>query len=328
MRRIDVIAPVLDEEACLERFHAEVRAVLATLPYECRIILVDDGSTDRTPEICRALAQRDPALQYVRLSRNFGHQAALTAGLDVADADAVITMDSDLQHPPEAIPGFVREWESGAELVAGVRSAPDDLGLAKRLLSRAFYRLLNRVSDVPIVPDAPDFRLLDAKVVAAIRSMREQSRFLRGMYSWIGFRQASVPYRQAARAGGASKYGARKMGRLALAAMLSFSRAPLRLATWVGLAVSVLSFGYGLYAIAQAVVFRQALPGWASIAVLVSFLSGVQLLTLGLFGEYLGQVLEESKGRPLYVVAESTVGERGRAARPAEGAALRAMGAP
>ncbi len=307
MKRIDVVSPVFNEEACLERFHAELGAVLAKLPFRARILLVDDGSTDRTPELCRSLAARDPRVAYVRLSRNFGHQAALTAGLDLADADIVVTMDSDLQHPPSAIPRFVEEWERGAEMVAGVRENGAELSLAKRLLSRAFYRLINRLSNVPILADAPDFRLLDAKVVAAVRSMREQSRFLRGIYSWIGFRQATVGYRQAGRAAGQSKYDARQMGRLALAALLSFSRAPLRLATWVGLLVSALSFGYGVYAIFQAIVFRVALPGWTSLAVLISFLSGVQLLTLGLFGEYLGQVLDESKRRPLYVVAESSL---------------------
>jgi glycosyltransferase involved in cell wall biosynthesis len=326
MKRIDVVAPVFNEEACLERFHAEVSAVLAKLPYRTRVILVDDGSTDRTPELCRALAARDPRVAYVRLSRNFGHQAALTAGLDLADADAVITMDSDLQHPPSAIPSFVQEWENGAEMVTGVRGQAAELGLAKRLLSRAFYRILNRLSDVPIVPDAPDFRLLDAKVVAAVRAMREQSRFLRGIYSWIGFRQSSVEYRQAGRAAGQSKYNARQMGRLALAAVLSFSRAPLRLATWVGLLVSLLSFAYGVYAIVQAIVLHAALPGWASLAVLISFLSGVQLLTLGLLGEYLGQVLDESKHRPLYIVAESTL-IGARAAGAAEAAESQVAGA-
>jgi glycosyltransferase involved in cell wall biosynthesis len=326
MKRLDVVAPVFNEEACLERFHAELSAALRGLPYRWRLILVDDGSTDGTPELCRALAARDPAVQYVRLSRNFGHQAALTAGLDVADADAVVTMDSDLQHPPSAIPAFVEAWERGAELVAGVRGEAE-LPLAKRLLSRAFYRVLNRVSNVPIVPDAPDFRLLDAKVVAAIRSMREQSRFLRGMYSWIGFRQVAVPYRQAGRAAGRSKYDTRQMGRLALAAMLSFSRAPLRLATWVGLGVSLLSFAYGVYAIVQAVVLRATLPGWPSLAVLISFLSGIQLLTLGLFGEYLGQVLDESKRRPLYLVAESTVTRDARTPGAAEPSAAQIAGA-
>jgi glycosyltransferase involved in cell wall biosynthesis len=268
---------------------------------------VDDGSEDRTARICHDLRTRDERVHYVRLSRNFGHQAALTAGLDVADADAVITMDADLQHPPADLPRFIAAWEAGAELVSGVRGHPRELSLTKGVTSRLFYRALNALSEVPITADAPDFRLLDAKVVAAVRSLREQSRFLRGMYAWIGFRQEAVTYREAPRAAGRSKFTTGRMMQLALAAVLSFSRVPLRIATFVGLVVSLLSFLYGLYAISQALLFRVALPGWTSIAVLVSFLAGIQLLTLGLFGEYLGQVLAETKRRPLYVVAESSL---------------------
>ncbi len=307
MRRIDIVVPAYNEEACLERFHTELSAVLDRLPHRFRVIYVDDGSADATPEICRALKARDDRVEYIRLSRNFGHQAALTAGLDAADADAVITMDADLQHPPSVIPSFVEAWEQGAELVTGIRTEADSVGVRKRVPSQLFYRLLNAVSEIPITRDAPDFRLLDHRVVSAVRQLREQSRFLRGIYSWIGFRQRSVQYCQASRAAGETKYTPAKTYRLALAAVLSFSRAPLRLATLLGVVVSALTFCYGLYAVAQAVVFRRALPGWTSLAVLVSFLSGIQLLTLGLFGEYLGQVLEETKGRPLYVVADSSL---------------------
>jgi glycosyltransferase involved in cell wall biosynthesis len=303
MKRIDIVVPVFNEEACLRTFHAELSSVIDRLPYRFRVILVDDGSGDSSPTLCQELSRIDPRVEFLRLSRNFGHQAALTAGLDVADGDAVITMDSDLQHPPEAIPGFLEQWEAGAELVSGVRSEGRTGGRFKAISSRAFYRLLNAVSEVPITASAPDFRLLDARVVATVRRMRERSRFLRGMYAWIGFRQVTIEYQEASRAGGRSKYSPRMMSRLALTALLSFSRTPLRISTIVGALVATLSFAYGLYAVAQALVFRRALPGWASLAVLVSFLSGVQLLTMGIFGEYLGQVLEEARGRPLYVVS-------------------------
>jgi glycosyltransferase involved in cell wall biosynthesis len=306
MKRIDIVAPVFNEEASLRPFHRELSAVLDRLPHRFRIILVDDGSQDASPTICAELAQADERVEYLRLSRNFGHQAALTAGLDVADGDAVITMDSDLQHPPSAIPGFVAQWEAGAQLVSGVRARDDGEGALKRVTSRTFYSLLNAVSEIPITPHAPDFRLLDAKVVEAVRGMREQGRFLRGIYSWVGFRQVTVPYHQAQRLGGRSKYSAKMMSRLALAAMLGFSRAPLRLAAIAGAVAATLSFLYGLYAVAQVVVFRQALPGWASLAVLISFLSGLQLLTLGIIGEYLGQVLDETKRRPLYLISASS----------------------
>lgn len=307
MRRVDIVVPVFNEEACLERFHAALAETLAPLPYRFRILFVDDGSDDGSLALCRRICAGDPRVAVLRLSRNFGHQAALTAGLDAADADAVITMDADLQHPPAALPAFLKAWEDGAELVSGVRTGGEELGPVKRLSSRLFYRLLNLVSEVPITPDAPDFRLLDARVVRAVRRLREQGRFLRGIYAWIGFRQRTIPYAQAPRAAGTSKYGVLRMLRFGLSAALSFSRAPLRAAVWTGAAVSLLSFVYGLYAIAQVVVFAATVPGWASLAVLVSFLAGVQLLTLGVIGEYLGQVLDETKQRPLYVVAESSL---------------------
>ncbi|MCB9727460.1 MAG: glycosyltransferase family 2 protein [Deltaproteobacteria bacterium] len=304
MRRVDIVVPAFNEEACLEAFHAALAPVLDRLPYRFRVLFVDDGSRDGTREVCRALAARDPRVGWLSFSRNFGHQAALTAGLDASDADAVITMDADLQHPPSALPDFLAAWEGGAELVSGVRADTHRLGLLKRLSSRAFYRLLNTLSKVPVLADSPDFRLLDRRVVDAVRRLREQGRFLRGIYGWVGFRQASVAYSQADRTAGESKYGLFRMLAFALSALLSFSRTPLRFATWAGLVVSALAFIYGLYAIAQAVVFQVALPGWTSLAVLVSFLSGIQLLTLGVVGEYLGQVLDEVKARPLYLVAD------------------------
>ncbi len=318
MKRIDIIVPAHNEEQVLERFYAALKPVIDALPYQFRIIFVDDGSVDRTAEVCRALGRCDARVGLLRLSRNFGHQAALTAGLDAADGDAVITMDADLQHPPSALPALVAAWEGGAEIVSGMRNQSAEVGFWKQLSSRVFYGLLNLISEVPITPDAPDFRLLDACAFRAVRGMRERARFLRGMCSWIGFRQCTVTYTQAPRAAGTSKYTAIRMWRLALAAVLGFSRVPLRIATWVGCVVAVLSVLYGLYAIAQVVVFRQAIQGWASLAVLVSFLSAAQLVTLGVFGEYLGQVLEEVRQRPLYIVAESSLGNDGSRVRVPE----------
>jgi glycosyltransferase involved in cell wall biosynthesis len=307
MKRIDVIVPAYNEQDCLERFHAALVEVLDALPYEFRVIYVDDGSTDRTRDACRRLRARDPRVEFIGLSRNFGHQAALTAGIDWADADAVITMDADLQHPPSAVPDLIAAWEAGAEVVSAVRAEAEGLGTGKRLSAAVFYRVLNWMSEVPITPQAPDFRLLDARAVAAIRQVRERSRFLRGICSWVGFRQCTVTYCQAERAGGHSKYDVFRMARFGLSALLSFSRVPLRVSTWFGVLVSGLTFLYGVYAVAQSVVLHRAVPGWTSLAVLLSFLSGIQLLTLGLFGEYLGQVLEETKQRPLYIVGETSL---------------------
>lgn len=307
MPTVDIVVPAYNEVQSVRPLYERVRAAMAPLPYSFRLIFVDDGSSDGTAEACAALSTEDPRVGIVELSRNFGHQAALTAALDSADADVVITMDADLQHPPEVIPHFLKAWEAGAEIVHGVRQQADGLGFLKRLTSHTFYLVMNRLSEVPLVEDAPDFRLLDAKVVRAIRAMREQSRFLRGMFAWIGFRQVSVPYVQEHRFSGRSKYHVRHMLAFGVTAILSFSRVPLRVATVAGGLVSLLAFLYGGYAAAQQLVFHRALPGWTSLAILTSLLSGAQMLFLGLLGEYLGQVLSESKRRPLYVVRQNVI---------------------
>ena len=302
---VDIVVPAFNEVGSVRRLRDRVFGVVDALPYSFRLIFVDDGSSDGTADACAALSREDPRVGLIQFSRNFGHQAALTAALDHADADAVITLDADLQHPPEAIPAFLEAWRSGAEIVHGVRKQAEGLGFLKRTTSHLFYVVMSRLSEVPLVQDAPDFRLLDAKVVRAIRNMREQSRFLRGMFAWIGFNQVKVPYAQADRAFGTSKYSARRMLAFGATAVLSFSRVPLRLATIAGGMVSVIAFLYGGYAAAQHLIFHRALPGWTSLAVIVSLLSGAQMVFLGLIGEYLGQVLTETKHRPLYVVRQN-----------------------
>lgn len=309
MPTVDIVVPAYNEAQSVRQLHVRLSAAMAPLAstYSFRLIFVDDGSADGTAEACSALSLEDPRVGLIQFSRNFGHQAALTAALDYADAEIVITMDADLQHPPEAIPEFLKAWEGGAEIVHGVRKEAEGLGFLKRFTSHTFYVLMNRLSEVPLVRDAPDFRLLDAKVVRAIRGMREQSRFLRGMFAWIGFKQVAVPYVQENRFAGRTKYSIRNMLAFGVTAVLSFSRVPLRAATFAGGVVSLLAFIYGGYAAAQQVVFHRALPGWTSLAILVSLLSGAQMLFLGLLGEYLGQVLSESKRRPLYVVRQDLI---------------------
>ena len=314
-KRVDIIAPVYNEASCLRAFHLELEQALAPLRYSFRILLIDDGSSDDTPTIARELAMRDARVRYVRLSRNFGHQAALTAGLDLSDGDAVVTMDSDLQHPPEQIGVFIAAWEAGAEVVNGRRASPQT-GFSKHLTSKVFYRLLRRMIDVPLVMDSPDYRLLDRRAVRAVRCLREQGRFLRGIYAWIGFKQVSVEYEEGGRFAGQSKYSLPVMVGFALSAVLSFSRVPLRAATWLGLSVSSFAFLFGVYAVYQALVTRDVVPGWTSLAVLISFLSGVQLVTLGIVGEYVGLILDEVKRRPLYLVAEDSA--EGSSAGPAD----------
>lgn len=307
MRSVDIVIPAYNEAASLPQLVRRVFAATDPLDYRVRILVIDDGSDDETPAVLAALAEAEPRLGVVRLSRNFGHQAALTAGLDLADADAVITMDADLQKPPEMIPRFLEAWEAGAEVVHGVRNPSRVEGLFKRVSSRVFYRLLNRLSDVPLVNDAPDFRLLDAQVVRAARSLREQDRFLRGLVAWAGFRQVSIPYDEDVRRHGHSKYGTMRMLALALAGVLGFSRLPLRMATLAGFTVSMLAFAYGAHTLVMHAYFKAPVPGWTSLAILVSVLCGAQMMFLGLVGEYLGQVLMETKARPLYLVREAKV---------------------
>lgn len=302
MRSVDIVIPAYNEAGSLTPLLTRVMAVLDRLPYRARVIVVNDGSTDESEIVLAGMCARDPRIGVMHLSRNFGHQAALTAGLDVADADAVITMDADLQKPPELIPEFLSAWERGAEVVHGVRRPSNVDGVFKRVTSRWFYRLMNKLSDVPLVNDAPDFRLLDAKVVRAARNLREQDRLLRGLVAWVGFNQVSVSYDEQPRVGGHSKYSVMRMVALGLAGILSFSRVPLRLATFAGLIVSMLAFAYGAYVGVMHLFYERPVHGWTSLAILISVLSGAQMMFLGLLGEYLGQALAETKGRPLYLI--------------------------
>lgn len=307
MRSVDIVIPAYNEAASLPALARRILAVMAPLPYRARLLVVNDGSDDETAIVLAALAAEDPRIGAIHLSRNFGQQAALTAGLDEADADAVVMLDADLQKPPEMIPRFLEAWEGGAEVVHGVRNPSNVEGVFKRWSSRAFYRLLNKLSDLPLVNDAPDFRLLDAKVVRAARNLREQDRLLRGLVAWAGFRQVSIPYDEAPRRHGNTKYSLMRMAALGLAGVLSFSRLPLRLATFAGFTVSILAFSYGAYVGVMHEFYKAPIPGWTSLAILVSVLCGAQMMFLGLIGEYLGQVLMETKARPLYLVRERTI---------------------
>ncbi len=301
--KLCIVVPCHNEEACLREFHAELRRALAAIP-DCRaeIVFVDDGSTDATARVLDELARDDPAVKVVSLSRNFGHQIALTAGLDAADGDAVLMIDADLQHPPELVPAMVARWREGADVVSAVRQATSGASLWKRATSHLFYRLINTLSDTPIVPGAADFCLLSRRAHRAIGSVRERQRFLRGLVAWIGFNRVLVPFEAPPRFAGKSSYSTRKMLRLAATAVVSFSAAPLRLATRLGLLVAVAGLVYLLYAVAARVFFNAAVEGWTSLISVVLILGGLQMMFLGLVGEYLAVVYEEVKGRPLYLV--------------------------
>lgn len=281
----------------------QLRAVLVSLALPYEIVMVDDGSSDGSLEVMLRLREGDPCIRIVSFSRNFGHMAALTAGLDVACGEAVITMDADLQHPPSLIPELVAKWKAGAAVVGTVRRRTERERWMKRASSSLFYAVFRRLSPVEMPENAADFRLLDRAVVDVLRRLRERSRFLRGLVAWAGFRQETVTYDASARVAGETKYSTRKMLWLALDGITAFSAAPLRWAIGFGFGVSVLSFIYILYAVCVRLFTDNAVAGWTSVLGAVLFIGGIQLIFLGVIGEYLGRVFEETKGRPLYVVA-------------------------
>jgi polyisoprenyl-phosphate glycosyltransferase len=313
--RLCVVAPCFNEAEVLPLFHAAVRRVFdeQLADFDAELHLVDDGSADGTLDVLNTLAQSDPAVRVYSLTRNFGHQIALTAGLDLVRGDVVVVMDSDLQHPPELIPALVREWRAGADVVAAVRQATAGASFAKRLTSDGFYTLFNRLSDTQLTPGAADFCLLSRRAHRALRRMPERHRFLRGMVAWLGFPRATIAYRAPPRAAGRSKYTLAKMLRFAADALASFTGQPLRLATRFGLLTVAASLLYLLYVLLQAFVFGNVVPGWASVISAVLVLQGTTLFFVGLVGEYLVRVYEESKGRPLYVLKQQP--PRPRAAR-------------
>jgi dolichol-phosphate mannosyltransferase len=268
------------------------------------LIFVNDGSVDQTQLILNQLLKQDPHVRGLLLSRNFGHQIAVTAGLEQATGDAVVVIDADLQDPPEVIPEMVKRWREGNDVVYGIRRARDGESKFKLWTAKVFYRLINRLSDTKMPLDAGDFRLLDRKVVEVIKAMPERARFLRGMVSWAGFRQVSISYDRAARHAGDSKYPFRKMVHFAMDGIISFSLVPLKLAIWTGFLAIWIAVAGIIVAIVDRLLDNNLIRGWASLFVAVLFMAGVQLVSLGIIGEYLGRIYTEVKRRPLYVVQE------------------------
>ncbi len=303
---LSVILPAHNECASLPQVIEAVRAELARMEVVPEIIVVDDGSTDRTRETVLALCASDPNLRYVRLSRNFGKEAAISAGLALARGAAVIVMDADGQHPASLIPKFIEHWLSGKEIVyASLLKRSDPRWL--RIMKRVYYRVMKAGSRVSIPANAGDFRLLDRKVIDVLNALPERNRFMKGLYGWAGFRSQAVPYEVAPRLAGNTHYSIRRLISLGLTGLTSFSVAPLRLVSIAGLLVSAASVGFGFYILIEHYMLKEHTPpGWATLAVGTMFLSGLQLLCLGVIGEYLGRVFEEVKGRPLYVVAEDS----------------------
>jgi polyisoprenyl-phosphate glycosyltransferase len=303
--RFSVVIPLRNEEGALPVLAERLTATLESLDDEWEVILVDDGSDDGTYGLAVELHTRDPRFKVVRLSRGFGHQLALSAGLDLARGDAVITMDGDLQHPPEVVPELVARWKEGNEIVFGVMTARPGEGRFKDWTAKTFYRLLARLADIDVRAGAGDFRLVDRRALEAVRAMRESNRYLRGMFSWVGFRQTGVPYVHPARTIGKTKYTPFRMVRLATDAVIGFSSRPLRLGLNIGFVVSFLAILFGVSSVIGYLTGQFTPPGWTSLAVLVGIVGGIQLIVLGVIGEYIAHIFDEVKRRPLYVVSRT-----------------------
>jgi len=306
MAVISIVVPMYNEQECLRAMYDRLRAVQGEVGEAFEYVFVDDGSSDGTLASLRELAGRDPNVRYVSFSRNFGHEAAILAGLDHASGDAVVTMDGDLQHPPEAITAMIAQWRQGYHVVYARRRASGHESFLKKLTSRWFYRVLRRTSDVDLPADAANFRLMDRRVVEQVRRCRERGRFIRGIVSWVGFRQTGISYDEGARFAGQTKYSIRKSARLAVDAIMNFANLPLRKAIAWGLIVCLLSLLAVLYVLVRGLVLWEAAPLHALLPAGLFFLGGVQLMVAGLIGEYVVRIHRQGQHRPLYVVGEKS----------------------
>lgn len=304
-KRVSIVVPCYNEEEVLPQTSQRLSDLTEKADgYEFELVFVDDGSSDRTYELLRELATARDDVRVLTFSRNFGHQIAVSAGIDAATGDCVVLMDADLQDPPEVIFQMIEAWEDGYDVVYGVREQRSGETRFKLASARMFYRVLNRMSDVPIPLDTGDFRLMSRPVVDTLKEMPEKHRFVRGMVSWAGFRQLALPYQRHAREAGVSKYPLRKMIRFASDGIVSFSSKPLRIATGIGVVASALALLGIAYALALRVFTSNWVEGWTALMMAVLFMGGVQLICLGVIGEYVGRVYEEAKNRPLYIVRE------------------------
>ncbi len=302
---VSLIVPAYNEDAVIEETYKRLKNVMEQGGYDFEILIVDDGSTDRTPEKVKKICLNDKRVKLIRFSRNFGHQVAISAGIDRAVGKVAVIIDADLQDPPEVIPRMIEKWSTGYEVVYGVRKKRKGESLFKRVTAALFYRLLRQMTPIEIPLDAGDFRLLDRKVLEELKKMPERRRFVRGMVSWVGFRQTSVEYVREKRFAGTTKYPLRKMINFAIDGILSFSTVPLRISSALGFLSAAVSFLMMMYGLIVRIFYpSRVMTGWASLFVAVLFIGGIQLICIGILGEYLGRVYEETKKRPLYIVAE------------------------
>ena len=299
-----IVVPVYNEENVIKEFYNRTTAVLSSLKERYEIIFINDGSVDNSLTILRELHVEDSSVKVINFSRNFGHQMAITAGMDYSAGNAVIIMDSDLQDPPEVMAKLVEKWKEGYDVVYAVREARKGETLFKRVTATLFYRLIVKITNVSMQADVGDFRLMDKKVIDIFRTVRERHRFIRGLVFWVGFKQTGISYIRNERFAGETKYPFRKMLKFAIDGITSFSFLPLQLAMYAGVIISLMSFASGIYILCLRIITGRFIPGIAGILVSVLFLGGIQLLFLGLIGEYIGRMYDEIKQRPLYIVQE------------------------
>jgi polyisoprenyl-phosphate glycosyltransferase len=311
---ISCVVPAFNESANLGPLLEGLTAQLAELTERWEVIVIDDGSRDATPAAMAPWLVR-PGVRYVRLSRNFGKEAALTAGIDRAVGDVVLLMDADLQHPASLVPDMVAAWRDGADMVCAARASRADESLAKRIGTAIFYALVNRNAAVPIPVDAGDFRLMDRRVVDALKSLPERNRFMKGLYAWVGFNNVIIPYVPAERLAGTSTFSMKRLAKLAFTGVTAFTNAPLRLWSAVGVVIALCAIAFGFWIIVEYFIYGADVPGWATLVCGMMFFSGVQLLSIGILGEYVGRIFDEVKQRPVYLVGS----EAGRGAIDAVG---------
>lgn len=301
---ISIVVPAYNEQEVLPEFHRRIGKVLSSLNMEAEIIYINDGSTDRTLQELQKFRDTDDRVAILDLSRNFGKEIAMTAGLHQAKGDAVVVIDADLQDPPELIPDLISEWKNGFDVVYAKRKRREGETFLKKATAHTFYRLMQKVGDVDLPKDAGDFRLLSRRAIEALNTLGERHRFMKGLFAWIGFRQKSVPYERDPRHAGETKWNYWKLWNFAIEGFTSFTTVPLKFATYIGFLTALGAFAYGLFIIVSTLLYGNPVPGYPSIIVIVLFLGGVQLMAIGVLGEYIGRIFTETKRRPLYFINE------------------------
>ena len=314
---ISIVVPAFNEESVLPRFHQTITRVLSGQPFDFEILYVNDGSSDNTLDIIKQIHESDNQVTLIDLSRNFGKEIALTAGLQKAAGDAVIVIDADLQDPPELIPELIREWQNGYDVVYAQRTHRSGESLVKRTTAHFFYRIIQRISKISIPEDTGDFRILSRRAVNALNTFCEQHRFMKGLFAWIGYRQKAVYYQRDPRQAGETKWNYWKLWNLAIDGITSFTIAPLKISTYLGLFTAAGAFLYGFYMFMETLIIGNPVPGYPSLIVIILFLGGVQLVAIGILGEYLGRIFNETKRRPLYFINEYLPSTEAAARHPA-----------